>query len=323
MAGGLLGILSILAPILLMMAAGVVLRWKFHLDLSTLSRISIYLFVPAFVFDKVSTSDLSWGTMGAVMLLTVAQVLLLALIVIAIGRIARPPRATLAAVALAVMFYNSGNYGLPLAELAFGREGAAVQSLVLLTQNFLTFTVGLGIAAWAGSGGVLKGLGTLIRLPVIPTLVGALLAKWWLTSDPSHRLPTAISQTAHYLGNALVPVALLTLGAQLASNPRWPRWRPVGTVVILRLLVAPIAMGLMLWGLHVLTAGTGHAWLDLWPWPAQVLILTAAVPTAVNTLLLTMELEGDADLAADCVFWTTVLSVVTTCGWLAAVAMMR
>ena len=51
--------------------------------------------------------------------------------------------------------------------------------------------------------------------------------------------------------------------------------------------------------------------MDLWPWPAESLILTAAVPTAVATLLLTLEVGGDTDLAADCVFWTTVFSAVT------------
>ena len=37
---------------------------------------------------------------------------------------------------------------------------------------------------------------------------------------------------------------------------------------------------------------------------------------AVNTLLITLELEGDAELAADCVFWTTVLSLFTVTIWL-------
>ena len=51
--------------------------------------------------------------------------------------------------------------------------------------------------------------------------------------------------------------------------------------------------------------------LDLWPWQAELLIITAAVPTAVNTLLLTIETGGDTELAADCVFRTTLLSPLT------------
>jgi predicted permease len=152
-------------------------------------------------------------------------------------------------------------------------------------------------------------------MPVIPALVSALLARWWLQSDPSHQLPIAISKTAQYISAALVPIALVTLGAQLASSPRWPRWKPVSMVLVLRLLFGPIQMALLLWGFHKLGVGA----LDFWGddgWPAQLLILTAAVPSAVVTLLLTLEMEGDADLAADCVFWTTVFSCVTITLWL-------
>jgi predicted permease len=81
---------------------------------------------------------------------------------------------------------------------------------------------------------------------------------------------------------------------------------------VLRLIFGPIQMAGLLWMFHQLDVKV----LDLWPWPAELLILTASVPTAVNTLLLTLELGGDADLAADTVFWSTVLSCFTITGWL-------
>ena len=322
-------LLDVLAPILLMVACGAVLRAKFKIDLGTLSKLNLYLFVPAFVFDKVSHSTLSWGQMGGIVTITIVQVITLGLIVFAIGRMFGASRKTLSAIALAVMFYNSGNYGLPLAELAFpGREeaarglagakdGGAVQAFVLMTQNILTYTVGLMIAAMAHAGGIGKSLVRVLRLPMIPVLLAALVCRGWLQGDASRSLPLFIDKTAGYLADGLVPIALVTLGAQLASNPRWPRWRPVSLVLVLRLLFGPIQMAVLLWGFHVI----GWPALDLWGqsgWPAELLILTAAVPTAVGTMLLTLELDGDADLAADCVFWTTVCSCVTITFWLAA-----
>jgi predicted permease len=125
-------------------------------------------------------------------------------------------------------------------------------------------------------------------------------------------MPIAISKTSKYLADGLVPIALVTLGAQLASNPRWPRWKPIGLVLILRLLLSPLQMAALLFLLHK----TGYHQVDLWPWPAELLILTASVPTAVNTLLLTLEIGGDAELAADCVFWTTIVSCLTITAWL-------
>ena len=336
---------DVLAPILVMMGAGALLRWRFHIDLGTLSKLNIYLLAPAFVFDKVSTSTLSWEEMGGVVTISLVQVATLGLLVWGVGWMLRVRRQTLAAVVMAVIFYNSGNYGLPLAELAYPqksaevkvlsteetpdstqyselstqhsspKDGGAVQAFVLMTQNVLGYTLGLAIAGFAhpSEKGSMKNLWRILRLPVLPMLVVALVGRWWLQIDPSHTLPLAITKPAGYLSAALVPVALATLGAQLASKPRWPRWKPVSLVLVLRLLFGPIQMALLLWGFHLL----GWRAVDLWPWPAELLILTAAVPTAVTTMLLTLELEGDTDLAADCVFWTTVLSCVTIPIWLA------
>ena len=318
---------DILAPIMVLVALGALMRRKFRVDIGTLTKLNIYLFVPAFIFHVVTRGRLSWAEMGGVMLVTTLNVVALGLVVWGVGRALRVGRKTLSAVALAVMFYNSGNYGLPLAALAFPaeaagaggmRDGAAVQAFVVLAMNILTFTVGLAIAASAGAGHWSKGMITLIRLPMLPTVAAALLARWWLGAGPGRQLPVALSKSAEYLADGLVPLALVTLGAQLADNPRWPRWRPVGMVVLLRLVYGPAQMAVLLYGLHVI----GWPPLDLWGpdgWPAASLILTAGVPTAVNTLLMVLEVGGEADLAADSVFWTTVVSCVTMTGWLVVI----
>jgi predicted permease len=306
-------LLTVLAPILLLVGIGALLRWKLRVDVATLSKLNIYLFVPGFVFHNVAHSNLKIAEMAGVFGITVLQVLTLGVFIWLIGRLLKVPRQTLAAIALAVMFYNSGNYGLPLAQLAYrgSADASAYQTFVMMAQNLLTFTVGMAIAASAHPGGVAKGFLTLVKLPILPGLLAGILAQWWRRSS-GHDLPVWITQTSRYIADGLVPIALLTLGAQLATNPRWPRWKPVGLVIVLRLIVGPLQMMALLWLLHK-TSAPG---MQIWPWPAELLILTASVPTAVNTLLLTLELGGDAELAADCVFWTTVFSVVTITVWL-------
>jgi predicted permease len=266
------------------------------------------------------------------MLVTTLNVLVLGAVVWGIGRALGASPKTLAAVALAVMFYNSGNYGIPLAALAFPggagagpdasthpeRDGAAVQAFVVFAMNLLTFTVGLAIAAWAGTGEWRSGIGTYFRLPMLPAVVAALLARAWVASAPGREIPIAIAKPAEYLAQGLIPLALVTLGAQLADNPRRPRWRPLSMVLFLRLLYAPAQMAVLLYGFHLL----GWKPLDLWGphrWPAASLILTAGVPTAINTLLLVLEVGGETELAADSVFWTTVASCVTITAWLVVI----
>ena len=333
-------LLTILAPILILVGLGAILQKRFNLDLNSLSKLNIYLFVPAFIFEKVYKSKLAWADMAGVAVITIGQILLLGMLVWIVGRAARAQRQTLAAVAMAVMFYNSGNYGLPLAELAYpgrvkqeaglrtqvdpstqssvlspihtSKDGGAVQAFVVMTMNVMTFTVGLAIAAVAGDGDARRAAKTILQMPSIYALAAALCTRLWLSGDPTRAVPIFVSKSAEYLANGLVPIALVTLGAQLAKSPRWPRWKPVSFVLFVRLLIGPALMTGVLYLLH----RVGPKWLDLWPWPAELLILTASVPTAVNTLLLTLELDGDAELAADCVFWTTVLSCLTITGWL-------
>lgn len=310
-------LLDVVGPIMILIGVGALLRAKFKLDVGTLSKLNIYFAVPAFIFHTVATSSLPFLDMGGIVAITVLQVAILGALIFGVGRLLKIDRRMLSAIALAVMFYNSGNYGLPLAELAYpdqtARDGGAVQAFVVMAQNFMVFTVGLGIAASAHSKFAWSVLWRVARLPMIPALLLGLTAKWWIGTG--HMLPVIIAKPAAYVAGALVPIALATLGAQLASNPRWPRWKPVGAVLILRLIFGPIQMAGMLYGLHLI----GWQPLDLWGpngWPAELLILTAAVPTAVNTLLLTLELDGDANLAADCVFWTTICSCVTIPAWL-------
>ncbi|HEV7301502.1 MAG TPA: AEC family transporter [Tepidisphaeraceae bacterium] len=305
-------LLNIIAPIVLLAALGALMRVKFAIDLATLSKLNIYLFIPAFVFYAVATSQLAGPQMLGVVVICTLQVLTLWAIMELIGRWLRVRRDVLSVVTLSVVFYNCGNYGLPLAMLAFpGQDAAAVQAFVILAINLLIFTLGMVIASSARQGSLGPSVVAALRLPIIPALVAALAARWWTGGDAA-LLPTVIREPARYLAAGLVPIALITLGAQLASNPRWPRWKPVSLVLVLRLIAAPIHTAILLWVLH----RTGWTPVQVTPDVARMLILTTATPAAVNVLLLTLELGGDTDLAAQCVFWSTVLSCFTIAGWL-------
>ncbi len=158
----------------------------------------------------------------------------------------------------------------------------------------------------------------MLRLPILYAIAIAVAWRWAGGNAPAN-LPLWLDKTTAFLAAGLVPVALVTLGAQLALAPRWPRWRPVGFVVVSRLVLGPMLMAGLVYMAHAMMPGSA---LDLWPNAAAVVIATAGVPTAVNTLLLTLEMKGDDRLSGDCVFWTTVLSPITICITIAIVQAM-
>src|SRR5207253_4112747 len=82
-------LLNILGPILLMVGFGALLRWRLALDLTTLGKLNIYLFTPAFIFKHVSESKLAWSDMGGIVLITVVQVFTLGMLIWGIGRALR------------------------------------------------------------------------------------------------------------------------------------------------------------------------------------------------------------------------------------------
>jgi hypothetical protein len=102
-----------------------------------------------------------------------------------------------------------------------------------------------------------------------------------------------------HLRLAYVPVALCSLGAQLALIPRSAEKYPIKTSLVLRLLAAPaLALGIVYL-------------MDIQGFLAQLLIISAATPSSVNSALLCLQFNNHPAYAAKTVFFSTLLSSVT------------
>jgi predicted permease len=285
---------TVLIPILIIVGAGALVQRYHPLDMGTLSKMQIYLFVPVFLFYYVYTSTLGWrdvlGIAGAVLL---AQwVLGLPLFWFLLKRKVR--REAVAVILLSATLFNAGNFGVPVAVRAYGEAGGAVQAIVVMVANLSLWALGYGLMASMTGRSAKAAIAGYFRLPMFYLLILAFVLRGLHIP-----LPEPILYATKLLAQGLVPLALLTLGAQLARQARWPRWRAVAPVLFLKLLVIPLV-----------TAGVVLL-MGLWPWPGAMLIVASAGPSAVNTLLLAIEQDGDVELAADCVFWTTLLSCIT------------
>ncbi len=148
------------------------------------------------------------------------------------------------ALRLATMFYNCGNYSLPLVTLAFGHEGAAVQVYVLATMNVATFTLGLFLAQERGEkpGSHWRALNGMLRQPTLYALCAGVLAK---TTGPPHSGHQLAVAALDLLQAALVGFALLTLGVQMSQTRPAPFRAPLWAAMGVRLVLGPLlALGL-------------------------------------------------------------------------------
>lgn len=285
-------LLNIILPIFLLMGVGYVLDRALKLDLTTLSRLVFYVLIPAAVLNALLRTPLSPAEMlrlGTFALVMVSSWALIGYLVFSLPwfRKGRP------VYRLGMPFTNGANYGIPLMLLAFGDQGVAVNAILLVVNLMLLYSAGiLGISA--GRRPLLDALKNLLTVPsvyVLPVGLAIILLKI--------ELPRFISFPLEYLGDSFVPIALMTLGAQMGRIRFSDNLLPVIAASLLRLLVGPAVAFLLaqLFGFDsTLTA---------------MVTVAAAVPVAVSVYVIASEYEISPEEASEFVFFTTLISAIT------------
>lgn len=291
--------LNVCAPIFITVGLGWLLDRKFRLHLESLVKLNIYLFVPAFIFTHVLGAELAGGEALRIVAFTLATIAFMYVGSAVAARFFKMEGRQRQSLSLATMFYNCGNYGLPLVTLAFGHEAAAMQIYVLATMNVATYTIGLFLAQSHGesAGSHRKALNKVLRQPTIYALLAGIVCKTF--SVPVKEI-IWLWQPLDLLQSGLIGFALVTLGVQMSQTKPAPFRAPLWSAIGLRLLVAPLlAMPL------ALALGFSRE-------ASASLILAAAAPTAVNTALLAHEFGGDIPFSTSAVYYSTLFSMLTT-----------
>lgn len=302
---------TIVLPVMLLVGIGFTIQKRLGLHMPTMVRLNFYLVVPGIVYFSVVNSELAAGDVGKVVGFTLGAMCVWAGLTYTVAKLRGVPADQRRAMLMTSIFYNSGNYGLPVQELAFrntafGSNGAtSLQVFVLIVQNMTTFSFGVLLAAGKPADGQWrKTLLQIVRFPPIYALTAGLV-----TIFIRHQLGDNAGGVARFLSpfwdtvvfakSGFIVVALVTLGAQLAVVERGEGQGPVTTSVLLRLVAGPLV---------------GFTLLKLLGWTgpvAQVLLISTSMPTAVNCLLMCMEFDNHPAFVARSVFYSTLLSPIT------------
>jgi hypothetical protein len=290
----LLGIfVSDLLPVFAIAAVGFSLSRYLAIDARMVSRLTFHALAPALVFHVLVTSQVDGGEFLQMVAFYGFVVAAAGVMGYAAARTMRLSRAEASAFLLVVVCSNSGNYGLPVALLAFGREALAHASVYFVASSIFSYTGGVLLAA-SGERHVLDALRGVARVPAVYGAVAAILA---LAFDIT--VPEPVLRPLELLSDAALPLMILVLGMQL-ERTRWPE-RPgvVAVAVAISLIATPLA-GLALARLVGLEG------------PAlQAGVLQASMPTAVITTILTLEFGGAINFVTSAVCAATLLSPFT------------
>lgn len=299
-------LLEVVLPAFLVILVGGVVGAAFRPDPTPINRIALYATLPALVFTSLLEMPLALRDVALLVSANAAYLVLMAAVTWAVtGRLPSTRRQGLVATS---MFGNSANLMLPITLFAFGEAGLQ-RALILYVFSVLTlFSIGPLVlagptsdASRRGRPAFLRRVGGVLRLPVL--WATALGIAFNLLDLP---VPTGPARGIELLGDAAIPLVLLTLGLQVQRRG----WRaPSGVNLLgsaLKLALGPVVGFATAWLL-------GAEGLDL-----AVLTLLAAMPPAVNTFMLALEFGGDAEEVAGTVIVATALSLGTVAAVVAA-----
>ncbi|HHY81496.1 MAG TPA: AEC family transporter [Clostridiales bacterium] len=283
------------APIFLIILVGYIVGKRIALNIHTLTKINIYIFVPALIFVKVTETEITGEMLGAFGF-TLALMLAMSMVNAVVARMRKSPKSLANAMKNSILFYNSGNMGLPLIMLLYDQlpQAVSIQVMVFLAQNICTNTFGMYNAS-RGNSDVKSSILKVMKIPTVYAVILAFLFK--LAGVDLTRF--FIWPAARFISNGLVPIALITLGVQLSLIKINLKNTDVYMAGFLRLICGPlIAFALLnVFGFKGITA--------------QVLLISSSVPTAVNTALMAIEFENEPEFASQVVATTTLLSAIT------------
>lgn len=129
---------------------------------------------------------------------------------------------TLAALILVTAFPNTGNYGIPVSNFAFGGTGRATAVMALSVQAVLIYSLGVYIAG-RGSGGMAADVRRVFGVPLVCAVVAALLARWLGVVPP---IESTVMSTLQLVGDSAIPRYFWSLGSNSPEPTLDRRCRP-------------------------------------------------------------------------------------------------
>ena len=276
--------LSPVIPVFVLIAAGFIFaHWK-KISLASITEIIVYLGTPSLVFSSLASKPLFAGD---IFILFSGIVVIFAGVGLLIRGYFILFDFTSRGFALPTLFMNAGNMGIPLAFFAFGQEGMQRATLMYVIVTFLQYSLGIyilnGRGNWRES----------FRLPLIYAAVAGLLINL-----AQVKIPEILLQPVAMLGQATIPIMLISLGYRLHEVESLQWGHALGGAIV------RICGGFAAANIAVLATGATGV-------NRQVLLLYGALPAAVVNFILTEKYRQDPGLAASIVVISTFISVLT------------
>lgn len=293
--------LKVTLPIVALVGIGYLAQLRLKFDVASLNRLLVFVVMPCFLIHYLSSADQPISEVWPTIYFTLVQFLFLIPIGWLLAMIFRLKANYTPIVAMATVYANVGNYGIPLVQLAFPPDFILHQSVITSLMTILIVTVGAWLLAPAAQrAGPLARLKVAFETPTIPAVLIGLALR-----AADYELPPVIGTPIELTGSIFAPLALLALGAQLAANSAGRLdFGPLTLVLLLKLAIAPAVT----WALAI--------WMGIPDQLTDLFVVAAATPVGVLLVVFCTEYKRHPNFVATAILVSTALSPLTVTGWI-------
>ena len=295
--------LNVKAPLLIMLAAGVLLKKIKFLDdhvTQKMNRLVALFLLPLLVFKNIYNADATEILNVNVLLYAFFGIIIEFILAIGISFIFTDDPKRRGVMIQGMFRCNYVIFGIPIAVSLYGDEGSAatavLTAVVIPTLNILAV---FALELFNGNKISFKFIAK--KIVTNPLIIASLLGI--LSSVFKIKLPDIVYKPLSDLASCATPMAFIFLGASLAVREMKGHIKELLVTVFTRLVFFPVIM---------ITAAVLLGFRDVW----LVSLLTVfASPTAVSSFSLAQTLGGDDKLAGNIVVFSTVLSIISMFIW--------
>lgn len=274
---------AVIIPVFSVVALGWFWGRRVKPDMSVVNRLSMNVLSPALIFSALSSRSFDLWDSRLLIAGGIGVVLGSGLLAWPIAKLLREDHRTFVP---PMMFNNCGNMGLPLAALAFGEPGFVAMVAMFTISNLLHFTLGVWIIDHHAR------FGSLLRNPMVwSTIAGFACA---IARPP---MPDVVAVTIKLVGDALIPMMLLSLGVRLTAI-RWADAR----IGVIGGVVCPVT--------GLLAASALAPLLSLGPTQTGILFLFGCLPPAVLNFMVAEHYRQEPGKVASIVLIGNLMAVV-------------
>jgi malate permease and related proteins len=291
--------LVVTLPIIALILVGYGVQVRVPEARKALSYVYTNVVLPSFMVYFLSTTTLPLTALWPVVWFTILQSAVIGVTGWLLAGVLRLPNEVRPVVAIGGVFANTGNFGVPLAILAFPPEYTADQAVIAAITAIIFVPLCTLLLAPSERKGWRHIFVTVATNPIVVGVAAGIILR-----VAGVQLPDIVAKPLQMLAAAYTAIALMSLGAALHGGSIKFADTALRITLLMKLLVSP----LLTW---MLSYALGFAGTEL-----GLFVVAASMPTAALVGVIAKQNERSPGTATSAVFISTLLAPFVVTIWI-------